>query len=311
MTEQRQPRQAGEDATDGALSAAITCRIDGREYTGTAIDLPDDIDAGAVVEAIRGDDAAEEVVAVACPEAGPLFEHIGYVRPEMGLRTKTALARAGRSRGMETPHDADLAAARERLAELTVAENERGAKRAAVTDHERAVGKLRQTVATARGRLQARRESDEDAAEAVNDLRAAIRELSEHETEAIAAREELDSDRNDARTRRDHHQRRFELDDRVANLERKARSALVEQLREEYTAALSALSEASTVEQIECDGEAGEDPFAAEAVPAALAIARVGSPSAPLVLCCDCFESAVAAREFLDCPVIVQSATHR
>jgi len=220
---------------------------------------------------------------------------VGHVHQEMGLRTRTALARAGRSRGLSTPHDDELADAREQLADLTVIEDERAAKRAAVADHEVAVGELREQVAAVRGQLQARRDLDGETGEASDDLREAIRTLSEHETEAIAARQELETRRADARQRRDRRERRFELEDRIANLERQARAWLVDRLREEFTDALAALPGASSA----------DDPFGADPVPAALAVARVGSPAAPLVLDCERFETAAAARDWLSCPVIL------
>lgn len=284
---------------DGRESATVTCRVDGATVAGDAVDLPTAVDPEVVLAAIRdGSDAAAtdpEVgeVAVECPSPGPLFDHVGHVHPAMGLRTKTALARAGRSRGMATPYDEDLADARERLADLPAPDGDCAARREAVATHERATEELRERVAAARGRLQARRRLDGDTADAAAELRAAIRELTDRETEAIAAREELAAAQRDARERRTLRERRFGLEEEIANLERQARAWLVDQLRGEYAEALAALPDAAV-----------EDPFAVEPVSAALAVSRVGEPAAPLVLSCDRFESAAAAHEWLGCPVI-------
>lgn len=284
---------------DGRGSATVTCRVDDSTVSGDAVDLAAAVDAEAVLAAVRDDSDAGVTapavgkVVVECPPPGPLFDHVGHVHPTMGLRTKTALARTGRSRGMATPHDEDLADARERLANLSEPDGDCAARREAVTTHERATEELRERVAAARGRLQARRRLDGDTADAAAELRAAIRELTDRETEAIAAQEELAAAQRDARERRSLRERRFELEEAIANLERQARAWLVDQLREEYAEALAALPDASV-----------DEPFAAKSVPAALAIARVGEPAAPLVLSCDRFESAPAAHEWLGCPVI-------
>lgn len=273
----------------------ISCQIDGTRYSGPAIELPGEVDPAAVLAAIRDGDAGESEPAaeITCPSPGPLFEHVGHVRAGMGLRTRTALARAGRSRGLTTPYDERVRALREELDGLTVPEGDLKATREAVATHEQSVAQLRERAAAARGRLQARRELDGETAEATADLREAIEALAEHETEAVAARQELESGRAAARQRRDRRERRFELEERIANRQREARGHLVDQLREEFADALAALPEATP-----------SDPFAAEPVPAALAIARVGDPAAPVVLATDPFESATTAHEFLGAAVV-------
>lgn len=297
----------GESVSDGERAdrrASVTCRVGRKRFRGVAIDLAAAVDSGALVAAIRGSggepvaDAEGPAITVECPEPGPLFDHVGHLHPEMGLRTKTALARAGRSRGMETPYDDELAAARDRLAALGTPDREREARRTTVEDHEQAVAALREQVAAARGQLQARREAGGDTDQAAADLREAIRELTEHETAAIAARQELAATDAGARKRRDRHEQRFELEDRIANLERDARAWLVEQLGDAYAEALDALPEATTPER------PSADLFAADPVSGALAVARVGEPAAPIVLDCDRFDSAAAAHDWLGCPVI-------
>jgi hypothetical protein len=83
------------------------------------------------------------------------------------------------------------------------------------------------------------------------------------------------------------------LEDRAANLERAARAHLVEQVETAYTDAVAAVP-----------GRTPANPFEADGVTAALAIARVAALDAPVVLACDRFESAAAAASWLDAPVI-------
>lgn len=277
---------------DGAKQP-VRCRVGGRKYTGPAIELAGAVEGARLLEAIRCSESGGGPQ-VTCPSPGPLFEHVGHVHEGMGLRTRTALARAGRSLGLTTPYDDDLAEARDELAALETRVDERARKREAVATHEETVSELRERVAAARGRLAAKREVGEDTTEAVAELQAAIKALSEHETEVIAARQELTERRAATENYRDQYERRFALEDRIANLERQARKHLVEQCRERFVAALDALPGATV------DGE----PFAADPVPAALAIARVGDPRAPVVLDCDRFASAAAAHDWLGCPVV-------
>jgi len=270
----------------------INCEVDGHRQTDRAIEIGG-VDPREVLAAVRNTDGAGRVT-IECPPPGPLHDHVGHVHAEMGLRTRTALARAGRTRGLATPYDEEIAAAEAELATFGVGEGDTGGKREAVARNEAAVSELREQVAAARGRVQARRELDGDTDDAEAALTEAIRALSEYETEAIAARQELAGRRESARKRRDRYERRFELEEEIANLRRSARSWLVDELREDYVGALAALP-----------GETdAAEPFAADPVPAALAIARVGDPDAPLVLSCARFESATEASEWLGAAVI-------
>lgn len=257
-----------------------------------------------VVEAVRSPDAGGEGrIAVDAPPPGPVHDHVGHVHPEMGLRTRTALARAARSRGLEPPCADDLAAARERLAELSVEEGDATPYRRAVAEATAETDRLRERVATVRGKLQAAREHDAEAPDAAADLEAAIRELSEVETTGMAARQQLRRARENARQRRDRRERVRRLEDRVANLEREARAHLVERVADRYAAAVA---DAPGGEDL-ADAPGGEnavDPFDADPVTAALATARVAVLSAPVVLACDRFGSAAAASRWLDAPVV-------
>lgn len=280
----------------------MICRIGDVVRRGEAVTVARDIDPGRLLDAIASRDARTgateprpppEQVTVDCTPPGPVHEHVGYIHPEMGLRTRTALAKAGRTLGLETPYDDDLARLRADLADLSIPDGPDPDDRAVLAAERATVESLREDVAAARGRLQACRERDLETAAAAAELESAIRELSEHETAAVAADERTES-RSTARERRDALERRFRLEDRIANREREARSCLVDDLREEFAAAVDRVPGAT----------GPPDPFAAPPPVAALAIARLADIDAPVVLSTERFDSADAAREFLGAPVV-------
>ncbi|MEF8887158.1 MAG: hypothetical protein V5A30_05065 [Haloarculaceae archaeon] len=280
----------------------MRCRVGAVVRVGEAVTVPEG-DADRLAAAVEREEPVDPVdgppVAVDCPPPGPVHAYVSPVREGMGLRVRTVLAAAARSRGLTAPHDGELAAVREQLAELTVgtttsAEERREAAEAA-TDTDR----LRERVAAARGRLQAAREAGGDVAAASEALEAAVRELSEAETRAAAAAERFEAAREREREARDRLERRRRLQDRAANLERDARAALVAQVRGEYATAVRAL-----------DGhESDGDPIEAPPAVAALAVLRVAAVDAPVVLDAEgrvgrAFADAGAAAAWLDAPVI-------
>jgi len=280
---------------NAGIESEVRCRVGDVVRCGRAITVECAVDPDRLRRAIRDPGPApEDRVAVVAPAPQPLHEHVGHVHPGMGLRTRTALARAGRTRGLTTPWDGELAAAREELAAIAVETGDTEPHRRAVAETTAETEQARERVAAARGRLEAAREHGLDVAEAASELEAAVRELSEVETEGTAARQRLDSAREAARDRRETRERQFRLEDRIANLEREARAHLVARLREPYADAIEAVPGSGRV----------DDPFAADPVTAALAVARVGAPSAPVLLECDRFASAARAGEFLDAPVV-------
>lgn len=296
------------------MSDPVRCRVGDTVRCGRALVVSVPVDPAALARAVRGERDSDARVAVVADEPGPAHEHVGCIRPAMGLRTQTALAAAARSRGVETCHDAALAGAREKLAALE-SPNETGtdptdtgtaderaryreAAAAAATETER----LRETVAAARGRLQARREQGLDPTPAAEELAAAVERLSEAETEAAAARQRLDTVRERTRESRDAREQRFRLEERVANLERQARARRREQVREEYLAALEAVPGVGDV--AESGGDDVTDPREMEPVVQALAVARIAELSAPVVLACERFESVETAANWLDTAVI-------
>ena len=293
------------------MSTTVRCRVGDVVRCGRAITVTAPVEPAALARAVREEGDSDRRVAVVSDEPGPVHGYVGCIRPGMGLRTRTALAAAARGRGFETPHDTALAAARERVAaladgdegggegETTAAERER--LRQAVAEATAESERLRETVAAARGRLQARREQGLDPTPAETALAEAIERLSEAETEAAAARQRLDTAREQSRERRDRREERLRAEDRVANLERRARAHLRDAVEDEYVTALGAVS----------DGGDTSAPFEADPVSRALAVARVADLSAPVVLACGRFESARAAADWLDTPVIRSTGSGR
>ena len=278
----------------------MICRVGTARYRGRAVDLPADLDPERLARAVRsgevpaGDDGRPRL-AVHCRRPAPVHDRVGCITPDTGIRIRTALAAAGRARGLGTPHDPAirrLEARHERLVPPGEATPDLAETRAALAEASAATDRHQERVAAARGRLQARREADLPADPAAEDLEAAAGELAAAETAAVAARQALDRDRDRARAHRERLAERFRVADALANRRRAARAALVERLAGAYAAAVRA-----------APGPDPEDPFAADPVTAALAVARVARGTAPVVLAVDRFPDAGAAAAWLGTPV--------
>lgn len=275
----------------------IRVRIRSAVYEGPVLRIPQPVSPPAVVDAVRGDGPPHVDVSGASP--GPVHSHVGFIHDGMGLRHRTALARAGRTRGMETPYDGELATLREKRERLDEAiDGEQSSTAAthreqiAATDAE--VSTLREAVASARGKLEVCRANDLETASAAEELRNTISELSERETEHHAARELLDRSQSNRRAKRDRLEERFRLTDRIANLERQARAFIVDDLHETYCEAFRRIAVLSPP----------KEPFESSPVDAAIAIASIADLSAPIVLVADRFEDPANARAVLEVPII-------
>lgn len=273
----------------------VTCRIDGTEYTGSAIAVSAGIDPARIATAVLDGHDFENSVTVDARRPPEVYEYVGLVRSGMGLRTRTALAAAGRSLGLSTPYDEQLRRSRAALDELSEPEETDTTDRKAQAVAARETERLREKVATLRGRLLARRENDLDTTETAAALADAIGELSEAETRVAASTQAVEQARSAARKRREAYERRFELEDRIANLERDARAYLVADCREPFSRALQKLP----------GSDPPSDPFEADPVMAALAIVRIAHTPAPVVLdCTSPLESPTMAANWLGAPVI-------
>jgi len=275
----------------------VICRVGEAVHRGRAVSLVRQVDPGTVARAVREGtvNGPEATVSVTARTPNRVHERVGCLHPEMGLRVRTALAAAARARGVWTPHDAPLRRARERLAAFDVDGVETADARRQLASARADTDRLRERVAAARGRLEAREELGADTEPARERLEAAARELSEAETTAAAARQSLDRERREARAARDALDERMRLEDEVANLERRARRVLVDRTRDAYAAAVA-------------DAPGGPadaaDPFAADPLTAGLAVARVADFDAPVVVACDRFSGARAASRWLAAPVV-------
>jgi hypothetical protein len=259
----------------------VIVRAGERTWCGSVADLRDaDVDSDDVATAVRG---ADGPVQVHCPTPGPLFDRVGHVHPEMGLRIRTALAVAARTRGLTPPQNAEIERLRAERDEIAI--DEQALQHADPPDDDPRA--LRERVAELRGRIQALEASDRDASDEKAELRQAAARLSEAQTTRIAAAET----RRDARTERDRRERRLRLEDRIANRERDARSWLVERVREPYERVVFAL-------------DPGADPFDCPPPIAALGILRVADQRGPVVLATDQFPSPAAAASWIEGPVV-------
>jgi len=279
-----------------SATSEISIRVDGATYRGRTIDLGTGLPATAVVSAIRGEDPDPWVEAT-CPRPAPVHDHVGHVAPSVPFSLRAALAAAARSRGETAPQRPALESARERLAELTPPEADLADARRRVATAGASESQLRERVATLRGRLQAVRDVGGDVDPVRTELQAAIEELTEVETERIAAEQALEMAERDARSVRDRREERLRLEDRVANLERDARRSLAASVYEEFAAATAVLPGAAA---------AGDAPgeFEGETLTAMLAVARVADVDAPIVVESGPFDSAAGAADALDAPVV-------
>ena len=217
-----------------------------------------------------------------------LYNHVAVVAPGMSLDRRRLLAATARSSGATTSVDDELRAARRRLGEIEASVPSPTEARRRVAETEAGLERQRERVAALRGRLEV---ADSETVE--SEYRAAVRELSELETEHLAARDRLEAARQRARSARDDRERRLELQDRVDNLERTARAELIEAVGPAVDDVVPAVPGASV------------GSFrAADPVTAALAAIRVGTLRVPPVLACRRFEDVASAEAWLGTPVV-------
>jgi hypothetical protein len=265
----------------------LACR--GTIYEGKTVDLRGHtLDGSVIAAAVRGQHRYPAISPVA---SAAVYGYCGRIHPEMGLRTRTALAMAARSRGCETEYDGRITDLREQLRSETPMEPSLPDRRSQVPEEE--IAELREAVATERGRLQAYQDLDAETADIESDLRETARTLSERETERTAAVESRRQRREAAREYRDRLERRRQIADELANRRREARAVLVAKLTPQFESALDSLP-----------GQTPSDPFDAPPVTAALGILRLAQSEAPVVLEVDRFQNPTVAADSLDVPVV-------
>ncbi|MFB6220687.1 MAG: hypothetical protein ABEH90_04540 [Halolamina sp.] len=265
-----------------------------RTETGEAIDLSDaDIGLPTLRDAVRGETDAS--LAVECPSPSGWWESLAV--PTDGTASLDRLVAAARSRGIRVPEERALATAQRKLADLSAERVDPAETRKRLAAAGAEVEQLREQVATARGRLNARREvdADTDAAEAA--LADAATRLSEAETERLAAEQAHEAAERRARRARSVRERRLRLQDRVANRRRDARRALVCEIADAFENAVEAVPGEAALSTAPLEIE-GDD------VTAAFAAVRVADIRAPVVDATGRFDSAKAAADVLDAAVI-------
>lgn len=234
----------------------------------------------------------EEGLRVVCSEPSALHEHVGRIVPGMALKRHTALAVAARSRGLSAQQDEEHDRIQERISELSMSRIDTATARKRLAEMTDEIDRQRERVARLQGQAKALQErTGQQKRETDRELQRAMQKLSELETERAAAEQALERARKRQRQLHDRHDERLALEDRAANLARAARRHLCNQLRDEFERAIESVP--GTTDRPD------DDP-----VTAALAIARVGELSAPVVIECDRFDTAPAATDWLNAPVI-------
>lgn len=265
--------------------------IEGECYTGRAVDLREQsVDRDALVAAIRDQPSP---YTVGCPTPGPVHQRAGILVPEMGLKVRTALAAAARSRGIETTHDDRIDRLADELEELSEPiDDDRPQAQGPPPDD---VAKLRERAAELRGQVKALEAGGADPTDTRASLRETAARLSELETQRIAD----EQTRERTRELRDRRERRLRIEDKLANARRDARAALVDAVRDEYASAVREIHDVTP-----------EDPFEIAPPLAALAVLRIAQVRAPIVLdiglpiATDRFATPAAAAGWLDAPVV-------
>jgi hypothetical protein len=300
-------------------SPEILLRLpDGTAFEGAVVDLRG-VDTGvspaAIQDAIRaGCPTRPGRPTVHAPSPTRVHRYVCHLTADISVDRQAALAAVGGVRGVETPHDAELSRVKRSLRELstpTVDDAELRAARRRAAEAGSETDRLRERVATLRGRVAARRgdgneDGDDDAlAEAEASLSEATRNLSEASTERVAAKQRLAALEERARQARDAREERLRLEDRAENLRRARRAAWVDAVESDFHDVRGRIG--STL-----DGRTGpleDGGGAAEGLRDALAIAAIAPLRAPVVV-----DSAVAAAvggpdataALLDAPLVIE-----
>ncbi|WP_336024223.1 hypothetical protein [Halobellus salinisoli] len=314
----------GETVVSGVPS--FTLRLpNGRVEDGPVVDLRGDASEIPTGSQLR------RAVRVGCPtrptsptvysvRPGRAHAHVASLGPDTAIRSRAALAAVAVDIGIETPHDDDLVDALRSLRALSPApiddaELRAARRRAAVAGAE--TDRLRERVATVRGRVTALREAAaddvaaDDAAtapspdEALTEAEAALsdltRQLSEVATERVAAAQRLRLLERRTRSARDQRNARIRLEDRVENCRRRVRAAHIDAVSDAFRDARAELDrwivgdvvpEADTSELLD-----------------ALAVARLAPIRAPLLVVgdvADALGGPDAAFDRLGAPLILR-----
>jgi len=156
-----------------------------------------------------------------------------------GTSLRRELAAAARSRGRDSSANDELGRLRDEIAAIKVEPVDLAAARRRVADASGEEERLKERVAALRGDVRARRAVEAETGETLDDLESAAAELSNAQTERIAAEQALERARERAAAARDERERRLELEDRLRNRRREARRELAAEVYPTFREALA------------------------------------------------------------------------
>ncbi|MFO8116329.1 MAG: hypothetical protein R6U01_13395 [Halorubrum sp.] len=200
-------------------------------------------------------------------------------RVPTGTSLRRELAAAARSRGHTSSVRDECRRLREEIAAIEVDHIDLAAARQRVAAASGEEERLKERVAALRGDVRARRAVEAETEEALADLTAAAAELSNAQTERIAAEQAFERARERAAAARDERERRLELRDRLRNRRRDARRELAAGVYPTFRDALAAVPGVSPT-------TAGSEPSEYDGPPLAASIAavRLADLDAPVTL---------------------------
>lgn len=200
-------------------------------------------------------------------------------RVPTGTSLGCELAAAARTRGQSSSVRAKLDDIQDALSSIEVTSVDLDAARRRVAAASGEEERLKERVATLRGRVQARREVDAETDDALDELESAAAELSVAQSERVAAEQALERARDRAADARDARERRLELRDRLRNRRRDARRELARDVYPAFRDALRAVPGADP-------DDVGEEPGAYDGptLAASLAAVRIADLDGPVVL---------------------------
>ncbi|SDL96823.1 hypothetical protein SAMN04487949_0343 [Halogranum gelatinilyticum] len=285
--------------------------VEGVDLRDEDVDLRDeDVAPDTVLAAVRGErerppslrhgrlSGFEHTETPETPDAPPIPEipasHdvLGHVDGDLQPSLRVWLAAAARSVGREPPQRAAYDDVRAALDDLVVPDVDVAAARRRVAEAGAEEARLREELATLRGRLQARRETDAPTEGVAAELAETATRLSEVETERVAAEQTLDRREAAAREAREKREQQLELEDRAANLRRAMRESLAAAVAPAFADAVA------SVAAVDCLSVAVETP------PPTEGIADPGAYDGP-----DALAQLAAVRVAdLDTPVVVSAA---
>ena len=214
------------------------------------------------------------------PETRPVPKPEGVLgRIPTGTSLRRELAAAARSRGNESSVRDECRRLRDEIAAIEIDSPDLAAARRRVAAASGEEDRLKERVATLRGDVRARRAVEAETDAALDDLETAAAELSDAQTERIAAEQALERARQHAAAARDERERRLELEDRLQNRRREGRRELATDLYPAFRDALGAVPGGDPA-------NAGRGPSAYDgpAFAGSLAAVRIADLDEPVVL---------------------------